>query len=71
MKMSSLSQRPSMVGSEQLSGSIVDHIFSDALPKFLAERRHLVDVIKSVYQWNLTRDAKLVSIWSKSLSFLD
>ena len=53
-------------GQHQMSGSIVDHLFRDWLPKLLEEKRHLVDVIKSVYQWNLTRDSRLVSVWSKA-----
>ncbi|XP_054158565.1 uncharacterized protein LOC128956877 [Oppia nitens] len=47
--------------------TIVDPLFRDWLPKLLAEKRHLVDVIKSVYQWNITRNGQVIAIWCLDL----
>jgi putative sterol carrier protein len=65
MKLSALPQEPSSSVSEsQTNSSRVDHLFVNWLPKRLEEKRNLVKTIKSIYQWNLTRDGKIVSIWT-------
>jgi hypothetical protein len=71
MKLSALPQQSSTSTSgSQNNNSRVDHLFVNSLPKRLEEQRHLVKTIKSIYQWNLTRDGKIASIWSKKMFHL-
>ena len=66
MKLETLSQHQSagaVATDPQMPGSAVDHLFGEWLPRLLEDKKHLVDVIKSVYQWNITRDSRVVSVW--------
>ncbi|CAG2118733.1 unnamed protein product, partial [Medioppia subpectinata] len=70
MKMDTLSQQQTVStsgGQQPISGSTVDHLFRDWLPRLLEEKKHLVDVVKSVYQWNITRNKQIVSVWTLDL----
>jgi hypothetical protein len=71
MKLSALPQQSSTsVSGSQNNNPRVDHLFVNLLPKHLEEKRHLVKTINSIYQWNLTRDGKIASIWSKKMFHL-
>ena len=52
---------------QQQIGSSVDPLFMNWMPKKIQEQKHLVKIIKNVYQWNITRDGQIASIWTVDL----
>lgn len=49
---------------QQQIGSSVDPLFMNWMPKKIQEQKHLVKIIKNVYQWNITRNGQTVAIWT-------
>lgn len=47
-------------------GGRIDRIFSNWLLKRIRENNELVPVIKTVYQWNITKGGRIISVWSES-----
>ncbi len=47
--------------------SRLDKIFGGWLSVRISEHKELVPIIKTVYQWNILQNSKIVSIWSQLL----
>lgn len=44
----------------------IDKIFGGWLSVRIKDHKELVPVIKTVYQWNITKNGKIISVWSQS-----
>ena len=47
------------------SGCRIDKIFDTWLKQRILESGDLIDNVKTLYQWNITKKGKIASIWSK------
>ncbi len=52
-------------GSDDENSGRIDKIFGGWLLKRIRENKDLVPIIKTVYQWNITKNGKIISVWSK------
>jgi len=55
-------------GSGDGNSARIDRIFSGWLRLRIKDNKDLVPIIKTVYQWNITKNGKIISIWSKCYS---
>jgi len=52
-------------GSDDANSGRIDKMFGGWLLKRIRENKDLVPIIKTVYQWNITKNGKVITVWSK------
>ena len=49
--------------------SRIDKIFGGWLSVRIRDHKELVPIIKTVYQWNIVKNGKIITVWSKTSVF--